>query len=174
MKDSAAHPRYRDRFGHGARPGHDSVVKDRQGVFALILSPQRDKILLTYPAFAPESPEFPGGGVDPGETPDQACAREIYEETGCRVSEAEIAPTRIYVQHVHFLAHDKGEFWNYTQEFRLLRPTAGVYNRLYFDGLCDNPEGGRAQWLGLDDVGAVLPRFHHYHRPALSALLHIP
>lgn len=38
----------------------------------------------------PEQWDFPGGGIDKGETPDQAVIREIHEEIGVVIPEANI------------------------------------------------------------------------------------
>lgn len=53
---------------------------------------------------------LPGGKIDPGETPEEACAREVWEETGvkvirmrqvyedlCRVENGESRPARTYL-----------------------------------------------------------------------------
>jgi ADP-ribose pyrophosphatase len=45
----------------------------RQVILARQYRPGPDRILL----------EIPGGGVEPGETPEQAARRELLEETGC-------------------------------------------------------------------------------------------
>ena len=37
--------------------------------------------------------QYPGGGVDPGETPEQAVRREIIEETGCKVEKLRCVAT---------------------------------------------------------------------------------
>jgi len=41
-----------------------------------------DKILLIHWDKPRGSYDFPKGGVDPGETSEEACVREVYEETG--------------------------------------------------------------------------------------------
>lgn len=48
-----------------------AVLLDRDGRAALICSGKQDFFTL------------PGGGIEPGETPEQACLRELREETGC-------------------------------------------------------------------------------------------
>jgi 8-oxo-dGTP diphosphatase len=47
--------------------------------------------------------EFPGGKVEPDETPEQAIIRELHEELAITVSEPCLAP-------LTFTSHDYGEF----------------------------------------------------------------
>lgn len=60
--------------GHGRAPG---VAAD----FVLVLAIDLGRILLVRNARR-QVLELPGGWVDPGETPRQAAARELLEETG--------------------------------------------------------------------------------------------
>ena len=78
------------RFGTPPEPGRSYRL--RVGAYAIL--PGQDGLLLTYQdAAAPglrtlPEPEYqlPGGGVDPGESPTQALIREVYEETGWRIT----------------------------------------------------------------------------------------
>ena len=47
--------------------------------------------------------EFPGGKLEPGETPEQALVREIEEELAVKVDEASLEP-------VHFVSHAYPDF----------------------------------------------------------------
>ena len=66
---------------YGERIGKEGNV--RLGCSALIHDESGEKVLLTQRA---DNGQWclPGGGVDPGETVEEACIREIYEETGLK------------------------------------------------------------------------------------------
>jgi mutator protein MutT len=77
---------------------------------------------------------FPGGGVDEGETPEQAAAREMEEETGLRVSVGrKLAEIHFGLsEQVYYLVHRlDGEFGTGTgEEFTHSdpnNPSEGVY-----------------------------------------------
>ncbi|MBU2957046.1 NUDIX hydrolase [Paracoccus sp. 1_MG-2023] len=73
------------RFGQPPSPRH--AYRRRAGAYAILWRDGR--ILLTFQR-RPE-PEFqlPGGGIDPGESPIRALHREVYEETGWRIGQAQ-------------------------------------------------------------------------------------
>ena len=66
----------------GERIGKEGVL--RPGASALVFDEAREKILLTRRA---DNGRWclPGGGMDPGESAAEACAREVLEETGLEV-----------------------------------------------------------------------------------------
>jgi 8-oxo-dGTP pyrophosphatase MutT (NUDIX family) len=66
----------------------------RETARVLLLDGQ-NRVFLLQTHFDPEvqlPPRWltPGGGIDPGETPRQAAARELFEETGLSVSEDDL------------------------------------------------------------------------------------
>lgn len=81
----------------------DEAWRGRRAARVVLLDPDRRVLLLN--ASDPGNPakgewwEIPGGGQDPGESSDEAAARELYEETG--IADAEVGPC-VWVQHARF------------------------------------------------------------------------
>lgn len=86
------HVMYQDdiEFPDGER-GKYTWVNRKNGVSIVVLTPD-DKILLSkeYRYVIDDfSWEIPGGGIDSGETPEEAAIRELEEETGLQVTQLE-------------------------------------------------------------------------------------
>ena len=77
---------------------------ERDAARALVLSPTGRVLLLRLePGFRDPFWVTPGGGVDEGETHEQAVARELYEEVGC--DDLPIGPC-LWHRHVEFTWED--------------------------------------------------------------------
>ncbi|WP_336922064.1 NUDIX hydrolase [Aquipuribacter sp. SD81] len=73
--------------GAGRQPVAGDRVERRSGRVLVLDGTGRVLLLQGHDASAPEAGSWwftPGGGLEPGETPVQAAARELWEETGLR------------------------------------------------------------------------------------------
>lgn len=70
------------RYGDSAVIGRRYVL--RPGAYAIL--PRGGQLLLTYQGGIFSEYQLPGGGIDPGESPVQALYREVFEETGWRIT----------------------------------------------------------------------------------------
>ena len=69
---------------YGDTPVKGQRYRTRPGVYAIL--PLDGKLLLTYQGAPHDEIQLPGGGIDPGEHPLTALHREVFEETGWRIT----------------------------------------------------------------------------------------
>lgn len=81
---------HRERLVYRALPRVVEVVDPKFAVVALIVDKHSGRILTAARKFDDEDLGLPGGKVDPGETPEEAIVREVWEETHVHISK----PTR--------------------------------------------------------------------------------
>lgn len=103
-------------------PGRD--YPDRPAAFAIVEN--AGKIALVHVTFEGGGgrTDLPGGGVDPGETPEQAAAREFGEEAGLVVEIGDLVTCAD-----HYFVNEKGKSRNTRGRFyaaRLVREDPGL------------------------------------------------
>ncbi len=138
------------------------MIKPRRGVFALVVAVDDDAIMLSAEACAPDVPELPGGGIEDGETLDEAIKREWAEEVGIAFDVR--GPFQRFQQVRGFYADDRDEFWIYDQTFRLYH----FVGRVKLGEKWLNPEGGTAGWEAIGSLSKLL--INRAHWCAISAL----
>jgi 8-oxo-dGTP diphosphatase len=70
------------RFGPSPRPG--IRYGPRRGAYAVLV--REGRVLVTHQTAPQPEYQLPGGGIDPGESPLRALAREVREETGWTIA----------------------------------------------------------------------------------------
>ena len=141
----------------GARFDHHVVRYPHAASGTVIVDPDRGVLLLWRHRFITDSWgwEIPGGRLEPGETPEQAAAREAEEETGWRPG-----PLR----HLATYAPSNGT-------------TDQIFHMFMADGAThvgdpvDRWESERIEWVPADDVRALVTKGAVRDGLSLTALL---
>jgi 8-oxo-dGTP pyrophosphatase MutT (NUDIX family) len=151
-----------DRRGNVVTPDAQSIIKPRRGVFALAVAVDDDAVMLAAEQCAPDVPELPGGGIEEGETLDEAIEREWAEEVSIPFN---VKGPLQYFQHVRgFYSDDRKEFWIYDQTFRLYH----FVDRVKIGQTWPNSEGGTAGWAAIASLPTLsINRAHWCAIPTL-------
>lgn len=106
------------------------------------------KLLLTYEVNTDQW-FIPGGGMEPGESPEQCCVRELAEETGCLVETRE-----------HFLTiNEFYEEWLFVSYYFLCEQT-GEGSTLLTER--EKEVGLEARWVDFDKAVEIFSRHQDY------------
>jgi 8-oxo-dGTP pyrophosphatase MutT (NUDIX family) len=113
----------------------------------VILLDSDDRVLL-FEAFDPVRPELPwwytpGGGVEAGETAQEAAARELFEETAVVVAAAELGE-QVFQNYVEFSF--KGTLLRQHNHFFLLRRSLTEISTIGFDAMEQHTHLGHRWW----------------------------
>jgi 8-oxo-dGTP diphosphatase len=110
-------------------------------VAAALINPQNELLLSCRPEGKMMAGfwEFPGGKIEPFESPEQALARELLEEIGIHTTAENMVPA-------HFASHAY-------ESFHLLMP---LFLIRHWTGTPTPLEGQTLQWLPLDQINTAL------------------
>ncbi len=154
---------YTDRRGRNHRLQETSIRRERHGIFAICVV--NDCLLLSWPDCASEIPELPGGGIEDGESKEQALIRELKEEAD--VDCKSIRADNEYIQDVGFYADFDGEFWDYNQTY--WRVSADCLEGLFFEGERQPDDALKSRWVPLSELEDL--KLHAIHANALKGFL---
>jgi 8-oxo-dGTP pyrophosphatase MutT (NUDIX family) len=108
-----------------------------------------------------------GGGLDPGETPTEGAARELYEETGLRVPPADLGEP---------VWHDVAEFpfdgrrYRQEQDFFLFRVDSWVVDDANFDDI-ERRSVDAHRWWSVEELLSTSEHFYPAQLPDLLTRL---
>ncbi len=120
----------------------------RPNVAALILN-RKGKLLVCERINSPGAWQFPQGGIDKGETPEEALRREVMEEVGIPPKDYKIIESRggyFYLYPAHIRVKKKWDGQEQTYFLCRLKKNAGKVN---LD--VENPEFRAYSWVKPED-----------------------
>jgi putative (di)nucleoside polyphosphate hydrolase len=130
------------------------MLKYRPNV-AAILQRENGKIWIGERIDQKGAWQFPQGGVDPGESLEEALYREVWEEVGVRKKQLEILQSKGGYRYEYPNGHKKGAYSGQEQTYYLCRVKKG-----HVTIATENPEFRSGRWINPEDFQiSWLPQF---------------
>ena len=141
-------------------PGTESIIRPRRGIFGVLMA--KGHILVTWPDCAPDVPELPGGGIEAGESCEQALIREIEEEAD--IGFESLKPARELERLNYFYADNSREFWDYDQIYWTL--SGAAIEAQFFTGYRKPADALKSGWVPLENIHSI--GLHAVHAKVLK------
>lgn len=146
----------RDIHDHWHRIPVSKLSKFRPSIYGVII--KGNKVLLS-PQF--DGYDFPGGGIELGETFAQALSREVFEETGMRIKIGKL----ITVQNSFFKHWVKGTFTQTILIYFAARITGGTLTTKHL-AASETSYVKKAEWVDIKKIGKL-----KFYNPVDSAAI---
>lgn len=121
-----------------------SELTFRPSVYGIII--KDNKILLSRQW---DGYDFPGGGIEIGETVEEALKREVKEETGMNVEKGAV----VYCE-TSFYKTTKGQYVNAVLIYFLCEITGGEISTEFFSE-SEKEYASAAEWIDIKDAGKI-------------------
>lgn len=152
-----------------ASAGNPSSLPYREGVGIMLLNPQKQVFVARRIDTTSEAWQMPQGGIDPGETPEQAARRELLEEAGTDKAEI-LAESRVW--HTYDLPEHlisaiwQGRYRGQRQKWFAMRFTGSDAD---IDICTGEPEFCEWRWVEMDTLPGLIVPFKRRLYEALVA-----
>lgn len=116
------------------------------------------QILVVVPTWR-ESYDLPGGGVDLGEKISEGIIREVYEESGYRVSLDSALP--FHIEETNFFHDDERKFYHSINVFYKCKLESKVQDLSAINKVVEN-EIAKVEWKNLNDLTSDNTFINHF------------
>ncbi len=122
-----------------------SMIAFRPSVYGVVVKDGKVLLVKQWDGY-----DFPGGGIDVGETIDQALKREVWEETGLRIEKDKL----LACEEDFFTHHYTGKHFQSILFYYLCKNPKGKISTDHFDEH-ERQYADKAEWVSVQNIHAL-------------------